>query len=198
VPALVGRRRLTTILTSLRFRPASSVGIRGRSVCRLSCADGPSRITLDPRPTTGDKPPWVRPLGGPSTGGAAVGWGRTSGLWAGQPVECGTSPMSEVAELGRGWSASRGAIELDGLVVEPAHRRSSSAAWADLPGDPVTHAFPHPRDRRSRVQQSWQPSVQAVDPSGLPSTEANNPNHDRGRHRSTPEWAAGRTGGITQ
>lgn len=89
--------------------------------------------------------------------------------------------MSEVAELGRGWSASRGAIELDGLVVEPAHRRSSSAAWADLPGDPVTHAFPHPRDRRSRVQQSWQPSVQAVDPaaSGLPSTEANNPNHDR-------------------
>jgi hypothetical protein len=86
------------------------------------------------------------------------------------------------------------------LAVEPAHRRSSSAAWADFPGDPLTHAFLHPRNRLSWVLQSWQPSVQAVDTatSGLPSTEANNPKPRPGPRRSSQEWGAGETGGISR
>jgi hypothetical protein len=48
-----------------------------------------------------------------------------------------------------GQLAPRGAIELNGLIVDPSHGRGPSAARADLPGHPITHRFPHHHDQRS-------------------------------------------------
>jgi protease I len=49
------------------------------------------------------------------------------------------APLSEVAELARGRSASGRAIELDWVFIDPAQRGSSSAAWAGLPRDSIAH-----------------------------------------------------------
>jgi hypothetical protein len=63
------------------------------------------------------------------------------GAWrtdAGQHVTH-AAPLSEVAELARGRSASGRAIELDWVFIDPAQRGSSSAAWAGLPRDSIAH-----------------------------------------------------------
>jgi hypothetical protein len=91
--------------------------------------------------------PARRAAGSPSWSGGCLGHGAAQTCAA---MEVHRQAVHAVGVTWRLWAD------------QPVECGTSSAAWADFPGDPVTHACPHPRDRLSRVLQSWQPSVQAV------------------------------------
>jgi hypothetical protein len=95
-------------------------------------------------PPARDRACWPPRTGTTSQAATAERPGPTSRLGTGEPARCGTSPMREGAELGRGQLAACGAVELDRPVVDPAHGCRTSAARADLPRHTITHGAPPP------------------------------------------------------